>query len=65
MAPFVPITDKDCCYTCVFSRYAGDDKRECHRYPPQLNNDMSFVAKHSAFPVVDKEEWCGEYIRRK
>lgn len=50
-----------CCGNC---RFFYEDGKQCRRFPPQIltDSDSDYTgASYSAFPYMNKEEWCGEH----
>lgn len=51
------------CETCAFiEREPGSDAGYCRRYPPVVV--VSEEGEYSAFPVIEVQDFCGEYKRR-
>lgn len=62
------MSDEQCEHCRFWSYVEGKDERPCRRFPPapvpgadelDLYNPGGFV-----FPVVQANEWCGEFQRR-
>lgn len=53
------------CATCLYYVVESGDGL-CKRYPPVVlaYEDPLQIPKHSAFPVVKAEDWCGEWKKR-
>lgn len=47
------------CSNCKF--YSGDRHGICRRYPPKIIGFDSMDNQNSEFPVVDQDDWCGEW----
>ena len=66
-------TSEPCCCRCRFydaSEKAEDNVGLCRRYPPKPSGSLHVFpdeagSRHiGAFPVVDMEDWCGEFNAR-
>lgn len=57
---------EDCmpkCSTCSFMQAEpGADAGYCRRFPPVVV--AADGGEYSAFPVIEHNDWCGEYRRR-
>ena len=63
------LTGLTCCANCLFSRTARIgasvvEQRLCFRYPPVpvVIDDPQGQTIQSMNPVVDDQNWCGEFI---
>lgn len=63
MAKKLPADCMPACNSCSFFKAdPKDDLGFCYRYPPTIVQlgDLDF---DSIFPVVARDEWCGEFHR--
>ena len=59
------------CGNCQFAK-KEENHWECRRYPPQIFSNVGTIATEvirteilTEWPVVYKEEWCGEWEEKK
>ena len=60
---------KECEY--IVNYYNGEEEKmnsECHRFPPNISvmkYGYGLIHTHSAFPYVNKEDYCAEFQEKK
>lgn len=54
------------CETCKFSKYL-EQTFYCHRHAPHpiiVNHGTYYRPPYRIFPVVKKDDWCGDFVRK-
>lgn len=79
IAPSVPIKRRERCETCRFAvKLAGTPTFACRFGPPTVNGIfLGFgkhplsgqtapqIIQHTAFPEVQPDEWCGQWVPKE
>jgi len=57
--------ENESCLTCRCSIPKKDGKLKCCRFPPVRASRIDNNQEYWGFPVVNKNDWCGEYKSQK
>lgn len=54
------------CECCFFFRPKKETEGRCHRFPPknvlhEAEGDLGVDEFKAEFPIVEIDDWCGEY----